>query len=299
MKNFKTIIFSLGLTSVAALPMVAAQCQPEEKPVDKVDASATVKAPIIEAYKAVRESLTSDTHKAALDAHVNKEAENLAIQSLAVLKAVEDVLPAKHNKKVAELYNLVANKLNRALVDVLTTSLATTATGTGLERVKNALNAEKMTEIKNDLADTLINKADEISDVAKAIFESLKTNETTKNITTLDKFVNGMTTFFNTEIKEVANKVKAMQIKGNASMAVLEQFKALMPELKTKAATKAHELLPNQTEYNAVKAVLKSKYEALEAAVKSNVELLVSTSKELATLIDTLTASSNSKTSAK
>ncbi|MFV8481583.1 hypothetical protein ACNQ1X_01065 [Mycoplasma sp. SK341A] len=299
MKNFKSIIFSLGLAGVAVAPMVACQCQPEAKPVKKEDASNSIKAPIIASYKSIKDGLTTDAQKAALDAYVNKEADGLAAQSLAVLNAVSGVLPEAQNKTVAELYNLVALKLNSALVEVLQASLASTATGTGIERVKNALSAEKMTAIKNEVADILIANSDKIANIGKAIFETLKTNESTKNIATLDAFINGMTTFFNTEIKAVANQVKSLTVEGNASMAVLDQFKALMPELKTKATAKAHELLTQEADYNAVKAVLKSKYEALEASVKSNVALLVSTTKELAELINTLTASTATTTEAK
>ncbi|MFV8479575.1 hypothetical protein ACNQ2L_01050 [Mycoplasma sp. T193] len=300
MKNFKSIIFSLGVAGVTVVPMVASQCQPEAtKPVKQEDASNSIKAPIIASYKSIKDSLTTDAQKAALDAYVNKEAEALATQSLAVLNAVAGVLPEAQNKTVTDLYNSVALKLNSALVEVLQTSLAQGATGTGLERVKNALNAEKMTAIKNDLADILISNSDTIANVGKSIFESLKTNESTKNIATLDSFINGMTTFFSQEIKAVANQVKAVKVEGNASMAVLKQFESLMPAVKTKAAAKAHELLTQEADYNAVKAVLKSKYEALEASVKSNVALLVSTAKDLAELINTLTTSTTSTPSAK
>ncbi|MFV8459210.1 hypothetical protein [Mycoplasma sp. CR] len=259
---------------------------------DEAAAQNTVKASITSAYSAITskaENKLSDEQKTAINNYSTEVANGLGKEVSGVLKAVEGVLPTDQYNTVATLYTQVASELNKVLTTMLQEAITAKASTTGIEQIKAYLTPEKMGEIKNSVADVLNTNAETIANVGKAIFESLKKEESTMNIATLDTFVTQMTEFFKTQIQELAKSVKAITFeKGTAQTAALEKIQALLPGFKKEAAAKAKELLPNQADYDAVKAILKSKYEALVASAKSNVTLLVTETKSLAQLIDTL-----------
>ncbi|MFV8477323.1 leucine-rich repeat protein [Mycoplasma sp. Z355B] len=248
---------------------------------------------VMAAYNTILQNKTLKPEQVnAINNYATEVANGLAKENLAVLQAVEKSLPNSQFDTVSALYRTVALNLNDVLADILNNAIQNKTTTSGIEQVKTYLNAEKMLSIKNTIADILISKATEIANVGQEIFNSLKVNETTKNIEILDSFINGMSQFFNSEITTLANKIKQVQIVSDSSqMQAIKQLKAFLPELKSAAVAKAHELLPQAANYQAIKAVLKPQYEALEASIQANVALLINETKALASLIDTLNLS--------
>ncbi|MFV8478045.1 leucine-rich repeat domain-containing protein, partial [Mycoplasma sp. VS410B] len=248
---------------------------------------------IMAAYNTILQNKTLKPEQVnAINNYATQVANGLAKENLAVLQAVEKSLPNSQFDTVSALYRTVALNLNDVLADILNNAIQNKTTTSGIEQVKTYLSAEKMLSIKNTIADILISKATEIANVGQEIFNSLKVNETTKNIEVLDSFINGMSQFFNSEITTLANKIKQVQIVSDSSqMQAIKQLKAFLPELKSAAVAKAHELLPQAANYEAIKAVLKPQYEALEASIQANVALLINETKALASLIDTLNLS--------
>ncbi|MFV8479355.1 leucine-rich repeat protein, partial [Mycoplasma sp. VS428] len=248
---------------------------------------------VMAAYNTILQNKTLKPEQVnAINNYATEVANGLAKENLAVLQAVEKSLPNSQFDTVSALYRTVALSLNDVLTDILNNAIQNKRTTSGIEQVKTYLNAEKMLSIKNAIADILISKAKEIANVGQEIFNSLKVNETTKNIEVLDSFINGMSQFFNSEITTLANKIKQVQIVSDSSqMQAIKQLKAFLPELKSAAVAKAHELLPQAANYEAIKAVLKPQYEALEASIQANVALLINETKALASLIDTLNLS--------
>ncbi|WP_416754952.1 lipoprotein 17-related variable surface protein [Mycoplasma sp. 654] len=266
---------------------------PTVTPANEQAAQQAVKQSIASAYKTITDNAATYNLSADQVTKINTystEVQNgLGTEVTGVLKAVEGVLPESQYTTVTTLYTQVASKLNDVLVNMLKQAIQAKAKTTGIEQIKAYLTPEKMGEIKNNVADVLSTNAETIANVGKSIFESLKMEESTKNIATLDTFVAEMTTFFKTQVTEIAKKVKELSFaQGTSQTAALAQMKDLLLALKTAAAEKAHALLTNPAEYDAVKAILKSKYEALEASVKSNLELLINETKKLAELIDNL-----------
>ncbi|MFV8474415.1 lipoprotein 17-related variable surface protein [Mycoplasma sp. Z631] len=265
---------------------------PTVSPANEEAAKNSVKESIASAYKQITSNKTynlSADQVAKIDAYSTEIQNGLGTEVTGVLKAVEGVLPEAQYTTVTTLYTQVASKLNDVLVNMLKNAIETKAKTTGIQQIKAYLSPAKMGEIKNNVADVLSTNAETIANVGKSIFESLKMEESTKNIATLDTFVTEMTAFFQTQVAEIAKKVKDLSFaEGTSQTAALAQMKNLLPELKTAAAQKAHALLTNENEYMAVRAILKSKYEALEASVKSNLELLINETKKLAELIDNL-----------
>ncbi|MFV8418384.1 leucine-rich repeat protein, partial [Mycoplasma sp. VS299A] len=248
---------------------------------------------VMAAYNTILQNKTLKPEQVnAINNYATEVANGLAKENLAVLQAVEKSLPNSQFDTVSALYRTVALSLNDVLTDILNNAIQNKRTTSGIEQVKTYLNAEKMLSIKNAIADILISKAKEIANVGQEIFNSLKVNETTKNIEVLDSFINGMSQFFNSEITTLANKIKQVQIVSDSSqMQAIKQLKAFLPELKSAAVAKTHELLPQAANYEAIKAVLKPQYEALEASIQANVALLINETKALASLIDTLNLS--------
>ncbi|WP_416755752.1 lipoprotein 17-related variable surface protein [Mycoplasma sp. VS42A] len=251
-----------------------------------------VNASIASAYKAIvdnKDYKLSADQVSKIETYSTEVQKGLGTQVIGVLKAVEGVLPEAQYTTVTTLYTQVASKLNDVLVNMLKKAIETKAKTTGIEQIKAYLTPAKMGEIKNDVADVLSANAETIANVGKSIFESLKMEESTKNIATLDTFVTEMTAFFQTQVAEIAKKVKDLSFaEGTSQTAALGQMKNLLPELKTAAVNKAHALLTNENEYMAVRAILKSKYEALEASVKSNLTLLIEKTNNLGDLINNL-----------
>ncbi|MFV8478393.1 leucine-rich repeat domain-containing protein [Mycoplasma sp. B6400] len=250
----------------------------------------TIIPAVMAAYNTISQNPTLKPEQVnAINNYATEVANGLAKENLAVLQAVESSLPNSQFDTVSALYRAVALSLNDVLADILNKAIQNKAATNGIEQVKAYLNAEKMLSIKNTIADILISKATEIANVGQEIFNSLKVNETTKNIEVLDSFINGMSQFFNSEITTLANKIKQVQIASDSSqMEAIKQLKAFLPELKSAAVAKAHELLPQAANYEAIKAVLKPQYEALEASIQSNIALLINETKALASLIDAL-----------
>ncbi|MFV8474447.1 leucine-rich repeat protein [Mycoplasma sp. Z631] len=248
---------------------------------------------VMAAYNTILQNKTLKPEQVnAINNYATEVANGLAKENLAVLQAVEKSLPNSQFDTVSALYRTVALNLNDVLADILNNAIQNKTTTSGIEQVKTYLSAEKMLSIKNTIADILISKATEIANVGQEIFNSLKVNETTKNIEILDSFINGMSQFFNSEITTLANKIKQVQIVSDSSqMQAIKQLKAFLPELKSAAVAKANELLPQAANYQAIKAVLKPQYEALEACIQANVALLINETKALASLIDTLNLS--------
>ncbi|MFV8470549.1 lipoprotein 17-related variable surface protein [Mycoplasma sp. VS509_3] len=266
---------------------------PTVTPANEQAAQQAVKQSIASAYKTITDNAATYNLSAdqvtKISTYSTEVQNGLGTEVTGVLKAVEGVLPESQYTTVTTLYTQVASKLNDVLVNMLKQAIQAKAKTTGIEQIKAYLTPEKMGEIKNNVADVLSTNAETIANVGKSIFESLKMEESTKNIATLDTFVAEMTTFFKTQVTEIAKKVKELSFaQGTSQTAALAQMKDLLPALKTAAAEKAHALLTNPAEYDAVKAILKSKYEALEASVKSNLELLINETKKLAELIDNL-----------
>ncbi|WLP85916.1 GA module-containing protein [Mycoplasma seminis] len=255
-------------------------------------AVANTAQPIAEAWNTTADAMKDAEKANKVKAYGKVVAEELQKHNYAVIAAVESTLPAENFAKVSAIYNQVAGKLNDVLVDAFKYATSEQAKEkAGLAAVKDFLSVEKMTAIKNDMADVLVNNKDNIASFGNAIFASLKENESTKSITTLDNFIEKMTEFFKEQIQTIADQVKAKEIStAKGHNAIVDSFKSILPELRKAAVAKAHELLPVETEYNAVKEVLKSQYEALETQAKANVELLMNKTKDLATLIDDLKA---------
>ncbi|MFV8471268.1 lipoprotein 17-related variable surface protein [Mycoplasma sp. B6188] len=251
-----------------------------------------VNASIASAYKAIvdnKDYKLSADQVSKIETYSTEVQKGLGTQVIGVLKAVEGVLPEAQYTTITTLYTQVASKLNDVLVNMLKKAIETKAKTTGIEQIKAYLTPAKMGEIKNDVADVLSANAETIANVGKSIFESLKMEESTKNIATLDTFVTEMTAFFQSQVAEIAKKVKDLSFaEGTSQTAALGQMKNLLPELKTAAVNKAHALLTNENEYMAVRAILKSKYEALEASVKSNLTLLIEKTNNLGDLINNL-----------
>ncbi|MFV8482913.1 lipoprotein 17-related variable surface protein [Mycoplasma sp. 1932B] len=266
---------------------------PTVTPANEQAAQQAVKQSVASAYKTITDNAATYNLSAdqvtKISTYSTEVQNGLGTEVTGVLKAVEGVLPESQYTTVTTLYTQVASKLNDVLVNMLKQAIQAKAKTTGIEQIKAYLTPEKMGEIKNNVADVLSTNAETIANVGKSIFESLKMEESTKNIATLDTFVAEMTTFFKTQVTEIAKKVKELSFaQGTSQTAALAQMKDLLPALKTAAVEKAHALLTNPAEYDAVKAILKSKYEALEASVKSNLELLINETKKLAELIDNL-----------
>ncbi|MFV8471267.1 hypothetical protein ACNQ1O_00450 [Mycoplasma sp. B6188] len=269
---------------------------PEPTPVTPAGKSApevarSILAPVAASYNEVLNSeanALSEEQKQLISIYAATVAKGLEKESLGVLKAVEGVLPASENEKVANIYNQVALVLNKVLVDALQNAI-NLKSETGINTIKDFINADKMNAIIEDIANVLTAKADDFGQVAKAVFDTLKTNDSTKNVANLEALSAGMSDFFKNQIIAIAQKAKAIKIKsGESPAAALATIQGFLPEMKEAAAKKAHELLPKDTDYDAVKAVLKAKYEALEASVQSNLELLVKETMNLATLVDNL-----------
>ncbi|MFV8478363.1 hypothetical protein [Mycoplasma sp. B6400] len=269
---------------------------PEPTPVTPAGKSApevarSILAPVAASYNEVLNSeanALSEEQKQLISIYAATVAKGLEKESLGVLKAVEGVLPASENEKVANIYNQVALVLNKVLVDALQNAI-NLKSETGINTIKDFINADKMNAIIEDIANVLTAKADDFGQVAKAVFDTLKTNDSTKNVANLEALSAGMSDFFKNQIIAIAQKAKAIKIKsGESPVAALATIQGFLPEMKEAAAKKAHELLPKDTDYDAVKAVLKAKYEALEASVQSNLELLVKETMNLATLVDNL-----------
>ncbi|WP_416756609.1 hypothetical protein ACM0IS_01850 [Mycoplasma aquilae ATCC BAA-1896] len=269
---------------------------PEPEPVTPAGKSAeevanTILAPVSASYSQIINSKTnalSEEQKQLITSYATSVAQGLAKESLGVLKAVEGVLPASENEMVASIYNQVALVLNKVLVDALQNAI-NQKSETGINTIKDFINADKMNAIIEDIANALTAKADDFGQVAKAVFDTLKTNDSTKNVANLEALSAEMSDFFKNQITAIAQKAKAMKIKsGESPVAALATIQEFLPEMKEAAAKKAHDLLPDQKDYDAVKAALKAKYEALEASVQSNLELLVKETMNLATLVDNL-----------
>ncbi|MFV8470548.1 lipoprotein 17-related variable surface protein [Mycoplasma sp. VS509_3] len=270
-------------------PVVPEPDTPAGKSAEEV--ANTILAPVSASYSQIINSeanALSEEQKQLITNYSNSVAQGLVKESLGVLKAVEGVLPSSENEMVAKFYNQVALVLNKVLVDALQNAI-NQKSETGINTIKDFINADKMNAIIEDVANVLTAKADDLGHVAKAVFDTLKTNDSTKNIANLDAFSAGMSDFFKNEIKAIAQQAKENKIQaGKSPSKALESMQALLPGMKANAAKKAHELLPDQKDYDAVKAVLKAKYEALEASVQSNLQLLIEQTMNLATLVDSL-----------
>ncbi|MFV8515622.1 lipoprotein 17-related variable surface protein [Mycoplasma sp. Z244B] len=288
-KNFKDLKVTLEATFDGFKIKYIA---PSVSSTNEQDAKNAVSESIASAYKAIvdnKDYKLSADQESKIETYSTEVQNGLGTEVVAVLKAVEGVLPEAQYETVTTLYTQVASKLNDVLVNMLKNAIETKAKTTGIDQIKAYLTPTKMGEIKNDVADVLSTNAETIANVGKSIFESLKMEESTKNIATLDTFVTEMTEFFQTQVAEIAKKVKDISFaEGTSQSAALDQLKSLLPELKTAAANKAHALLTNENEYMAVRAILKSKYEALEASVKSNIALLIKETKSLGDLINNL-----------
>ncbi|MFV8435301.1 hypothetical protein ACNQ16_03140 [Mycoplasma sp. 3137] len=297
-KNLGKGVFAFSKVKTAQIKFesVKPEPQPDPTPVTPVAKSAeevasTILAPVAASYNEVvnREAnALSEEQKQLISQYATAVAQGLEKESLGVLKAVEGVLPASENEKIANIYNQVALVLNKVLVDALQNAI-NLKSETGINTIKDFINADKMNAIIEDIANVLTAKADDFGQVAKAVFDTLKTNDSTKDVANLETLSAGMSDFFKNQITAIAQKAKALKIKsGESPVNALATIQGFLPEMKAAAAKKAHELLPNDTDYDAVKAVLKAKYEALEASVQSNLELLVKETMNLATLVDNL-----------
>ncbi|MHA0272766.1 lipoprotein 17-related variable surface protein [Mycoplasma sp. 48589B] len=258
---------------------------PEKAPIDT--AAESIVEPVNSAYANIANNATyslSDEQKEVITNYAKEVASGLQAESKKVLEAVK-ALPASQYQPVSALYNEVALKLNDVLVNALNNAIVTKAQD-GMASVKEYI-IPRMGEIKNNVADILIQKSQDIANVGQAIFETLRTNDSTKNLPTLDNFITGMTAYFKTAIETYAGKVKEVVFAdGTKPTKALEELEKFLPELKAEAAAKAKEILG--TDYDAVKTVLKSEYLALEQTIASNKSLLINETAKLAKVIDDL-----------
>ena len=306
-------IITTGILTVAAIAVTTATCvyiykadhkaqkEKPNKPVTPVT-PATKEETIAKGKEALKteanknfdeaKNAETNTTKQDLIAKYSKEnAEKLANNKEDLLNAVKDLIDNDGLEKTGKFYDDVALALNNVLASILKDEVTTPQPSkNGKEIVKEHLSEAKLNEIKDQIADILTNHADAIVAVGQQIFHSLKNTESTKNIAVLDNFIKEMVKFFKEEIPNVANEAKKQKINAkNGIQKGLEALKkTMMDDLKAKAAKKAHELLPDPKDYNAIRDVLKPKYEQLETKIYDNFQLLATRTLALGTLIDDL-----------
>ncbi|QSF13561.1 variable surface lipoprotein [Mycoplasma sp. Mirounga ES2805-ORL] len=306
MKKIK-LLNSLAVISAAtfSLPLVASSCgnkkedpkpnKPETPVVDKdteiKNVISNVDNVISIQYKTVADSITDESKKTKVNAEVQKLSDNavktIKENKIALINLIKDDLSVETIKKVGQSFDTLSSQLNSVLVGIVEKAIKNKPTVNGTEFIKSFLSDEKMNQIKDQLADTLASQKTTLIESANELFDLLKTKESTKSITVIDSFATQMSEFFKNKIDEVVAEIKKVQI--NTSEGLIQSVKPLLDvfkNVKTSAAAKAHEILTEASDYNAVQNVLKPIYESLEAVLDNNFQALVNGAIQTAKTID-------------
>ncbi|MFV8459181.1 leucine-rich repeat protein [Mycoplasma sp. CR] len=260
------------------------------KPIAEIASMLT--EPIITPYKTISSDQTKGlkaNQAEAISQYGQKVAQTHVKVLTNILKTVEDVLPVTSLQLIKDSYQSMVLKFNNALTDVLTEAIKIKSVELGKDQIDNYFTAQKLTEIKNIISETLKSRAQDLTNIAKTILETLKNNETTKNIDKIDEFITEISNEFHKQILDLTNKIKQMPIASKASASqILNQTKDLIAQIKKALEAKAIELLKNETDLMSVKKNLKNKFDSLDDLIKSNLEMLDMHMKDMATLIDAL-----------
>ncbi|WP_051677952.1 variable surface lipoprotein [Mycoplasmopsis opalescens] len=223
--------------------------------------------------------------KAAYDAWFKGEKEKIlndVIQNAEIKKIItnnDDI------KSISEAYNLGATKLDEIINELLVTVLdkyyadpAKNKVSDGLASVKEFLSVDKIKELiskENGLADTLEKVGSKVGKYAKVIFETLKTNDKTKNIAQLDNLISAVDQKFTGEnnlFKETAKKFKEFDFKDlqtDGYVKTFEKLMAVVKDAKDEAVKVLTTVSMSEEDQNKVKEVILPVYTILNAALEN------------------------------
>ncbi|WP_412031832.1 variable surface lipoprotein [Metamycoplasma buccale] len=285
----KNILALLGAISpIVATPVIAASCvDPKEKESQKNldDAKKDLSSKLGEPYKDLTKDVKDSNVKEKLDKQISELVQKANNELLPKLEEIKKQLGELSNEELSKVFNgyndlaTLANSLiAEVLKDTITKYNGNTKVTDALATIKAYLTEDKLKEFIKKAVELIEKHAKDIAPAAKTIFNTLKTNEKTKNIANIDKFIEEMSKYYAEtafkELKDEINKIDFKDLKAKGYKEELAKLEAAINNFKTKAAKKAKEILTVEKDYNAVKEVLKPKYDALEKVLKDSLSSL-------------------------
>ncbi|MBU4692359.1 hypothetical protein KQ875_01960 [Mycoplasma zalophi] len=245
--------------------------------------------------KSLNDTTKNTAIKSKVETLSNSILDNLNKNIEKVQTTLKDVVSEEQLIQITNMYSQASSILNKKLKDILDSLIVAVNNdqeiNDGLAFVKGKLNVETLNNLKFSLVTVLDGNLNNIKGIEKSVFNSLKENESTKNIAVLDTFIEKMNEFYNTEIKTLITEIQNISFDNLASEGIEAQvakFKTVLDKFKEDSRVKAHELLTNEEDYNTIKGILYPKFETLFNVALQSETLLKEKTKELVEIINTI-----------
>ncbi|WP_203282589.1 variable surface lipoprotein [Metamycoplasma hominis] len=334
MKKSKKILLTMGvaLPLLASTPLVAAGCvetkKPEVKPEDpknpegekpgttpeknpegeKPGTTPEVKPEEKSELQKATEGIADATVKANFESELKKYREELKTKSEEILKPIienKEIIAAVSEKElpnITKTYNEAISKLNEILDDIILSTLKEyntnkTKVSDGLMTIKNYLTKEKISNLikkENGLADFLVAFGKNISKYAKAIFETLKTNESTKAIAQLNDLITAVDNKFagkDNLFETTAKKLKEFDFSKLTEEGYLKTFEKLiklLSDAKAEAVAVLKSVKMSEEDIKKVKDVIRPIYNVLNEGLKNSINLFEQSLRDLPKVLEIL-----------
>lgn len=332
MKKSKKILLTMGivLPLLASTPLVAAGCVETKKPEDpkkpegekpgttpedpkkpegeKPGTTPKVKPEEKNEIQKATDGIADATVKAIFESELKKYREELKTKSEAILKPIIEnneikaAVSEKELPNITKTYNEAISKLNEILDDIILSTLneyntKKTKVSDGLMTIKKYLTKERISNLikkENGLEDFLAAFGKNISKYAKAIFETLKTNESTKKIAQLNDLIKAVDDKFagkDNLFETTAKKLKEFDFSKLAEEGYVKTFEkliTLLSDAKVEAVAVLKSVKMSDEDIEKVKGVIRPIYNVLNEGLKKSINLFEQSLRDLPKVLEIL-----------
>ncbi|WP_044730121.1 variable surface lipoprotein [Metamycoplasma hominis] len=332
MKKSKKILLTMGvvLPLLASTPLVAAGCVETKKPEEpkkpegekpgttpedpkkpegeKPGTTPEVKPEEKNEIQKATDGIADATVKANFESELKKYREELKTKSEAILKPIienKEIKAAVSEKElpnITKTYNEAISKLNEILDDIILSTLneyntKKTKVSDGLMTIKKYLTKERISNLikkENGLADFLVSFGKNISKYAKAIFETLKTNESTKAIAQLNDLITAVDNKFagkDNLFETTSKKLKEFDFSKLAEEGYVKTFEKLiklLSDAKAEAVAVLKSVKMSDEDIKKVKDVIRPIYNVLNEGLKNSINLFEQSLRDLPKVLEIL-----------
>ncbi|QJR44106.1 hypothetical protein [Mycoplasma miroungirhinis] len=243
--------------------------------------------------------LNDEAKQAQLTQKVQQFSQSILDRLNSKITDIENVLDSvTGNDELIQMVQFYADGsevLNKVLKNILDTLIKKVNDGTQISDpltfVKEELNKKTLEDLRYGLLTILDGNAKNLVAVANQSFKSLRDNDETKNIPVVDSLITDMTTFYENEIKTLANQVKEISfdnLESEGIEAQLVKFKDVLKTFREDSRVEAHKLITNEQDYETIKKVLYPKFEILFNIALESETILKEKVKDLIAIINVI-----------